>query len=477
MDESADVSIKEANRILKESGLEWVQTLFTDLLGNIRAVSIPASTYLVGKIWNGGTHFDGSSTTFRKSEKSDMTAIPDPDTFRIIDLRDQRTAFVFCDLLLPDTTEFFSGGPRTVAMKANSDAEAMGFRSIFQPEIEFYVFNSIQEAIMENDVWSRDARIGVGSSFVVPNIIQDFTKSKYLAKPKQHYFSPPPFDRFAQFREELATMLKSIGVPVKYHHHELGTHQMEIEIGNIEGPVKAGDAVIIHKYISRLLGAEYDFLPSYMPKPIFADAGNGLHAHIQLATKEQENAFYDKDDQYGLSSTARYFIGGLLEHASGMTAITDPTINSYKRLVPEFEAPVFTTWSPMNRTALVRVPARADHAKVDVEYRSPDPACNPYLTFAVLLQAGLEGIRKRIDPGDPVTADPSKMTKMERKEAGIQQLPATLTKALEALESDDIVKKALGKEACELFLDLKWKEVKENQIFVSAWEIYKYFEV
>lgn len=473
-----DTSPDEANRTLKESGIEWVQTLFADLLGNIRAVSIPSDSYLNGNIWKDGTNFDGSSTTFRKSEKSDMTALPDPETFRLINLRDQRTAFVMCDLLLPDTREFFPGGPRTVAMRANRDAEALGYRAWFQPEMEFYVFNSIQEAIMENDVWSRDARIGVGSSFVVPNIIQDFTKSKYLAKPKQHYFSPPPFDRFARFREELATLLNSIDVPVKYHHHELGTHQMEIELGAMKGAVRTGDAVLIHKYISRLLGAEYDFLPSYMPKPIFADAGNGLHAHIHLAHDDDEkNAFYAKDDKFGLSQTARYFIGGLLEHARGMTAITDPTINSYKRLVPEFEAPVFITWSPMNRTALVRVAAKARPEKVDVEYRSPDPACNPYLTFAVLLQAGLDGIRKKIEPGDPVQSDSSKMTHKERKELGIKQLPATLTKALEAMESDDLVKKALGDEAFELFLELKWKEVKENQIFVSAWEIYKYFEV
>ena len=468
----------EANRILKESGLSWVQTLFTDLLGNIRAVSIPSENYLSGVIWEQGTNFDGSSTTFRKSENSDMTALPDPATFRIIEVREQKTAFVFCNLLLPQTKEIFEGGPRSVAIRAAERAADLGYTPWFQPEIEFYVFNSIQEAIMENDVWSRDARIGVGSSFVVPNIIQDFTKSKYLAKPKQHYFSPPPFDRFARFREELASLLKSVDVPVKYHHHELGTHQMEIELGNMPGPVVSGDAILIHKFISRLLGAEYDFLPSYMPKPIFADAGNGLHAHMFLEdTESGVNTFSDPDDEHGLSQTARYFIGGLLEHAQGMTAITNPTINSYKRLVPEFEAPVFITWSPMNRTALVRVPANADPEKVDIEYRSPDPACNPYLAFALLLQAGLEGIQKKIDPGDPLNSDPSKMSKAECRELGIKQLPATLTKALEAMESDELVKRALGTEVFELFLDLKWEEMKENQIFVSAWEIYKYFEV
>jgi glutamine synthetase len=470
--------IDEANKSLAESGILWVQTLFADLLGNTRAVSIPAEKYLSGSIWKDGTNFDGSSTAFRKSEKSDMTAIPDPTTFRIIEIREQRTAFVFCDLHIPQTREIFDGGPRTVARRAMDRARDEGYISWLQPEIEFYVFNSIQEAIMENDVWSRDARIGVGSSFVVPNIIQDYTKSKYLAKPKQHYFSPPPFDRFAQFREELATMLKSIDIPVKYHHHELGTHQMEIELGNIEGPVTSGDAVLIHKFISRLLGAEYDFLPSYMPKPIFADAGNGLHAHMFLADGTTgENTFHDANDPLGLSQTARYFIGGLLEHAQGMTAVTDPTINSYKRLVPEFEAPVFITWSPMNRTALVRVAAKAIPENVDVEYRSPDPSCNPYLAFALLLQAGLEGIKKKIEPGDPLNSDPSKMSKAECKQLGIKQLPATLTKALEAMEADDFVKQALGSEAYDLFLELKWKEVKENQIFVSAWEIYKYFEV
>ena len=470
---------EEANKLIRERELSWIQTLFTDLLGNIRAVSIPAAKYLDGSLWTDGTHFDGSSTTFRKSEKSDMTAIPDPKTFRIIQIRDSTTAFVFCDLFLPTTKELFQGGPRTVAKRAADIAEESGYHAWFQPELEFYVFNSIQEAIMENDVWSRDARIGVGSSFVVPNIIQDFTKSKYLAKPKQHYFSPPPFDRFAKFREELATILNNIDVPVKYHHHELGTHQMEIELGTMKGPVRNGDAVLIHKYISRLLGAEYDFLPSYMPKPIFADAGNGLHAHMFLTgiTNHENNLFYDKDDTFGLSQTARYFIGGLLTHARAMTAVTDPTINSYKRLVPEFEAPVFITWSPMNRTALVRVPASARPEKVDVEYRSPDPACNPYLTSAVLLQAGLDGIKRKLEPGDPVESDTSKMTPAERKQHGIEQLPATLTKALEAMENDDFMKRALGTEAFELFLELKQKEVKENQIFVSAWEIYKYFEV
>ena len=504
---------EKANVMIRESGVKWVQTLFTDLLGNIRSVSIPTERYLSGDIWERGTNFDGSSTGFRRTERSDLTAIPDPATFRIMDIRGQRTAFVLCNIHLPQTREVFEGGPRSVALRATENALGAGFVPWMQPEMEFYIFSSIREAVMENDVWSRDSRLGVGSSFVVPTCIPDYGKARYLAKPKQHYFSPPPVDRFADYREELATLIAGMGIPVKYHHHEHGTHQIEIELGMMQGPVPGGDAVMVHKYLSRLLGVHHDFIPSYMPKPLFADAGNGLHAHIYLENRapgqggaESDpgsgiehsgkvgpvgpvsgdrgtgtntgggNAFYDPDDELHLSQTARYFIGGMLDHARGITAITNPTTNSYKRLVPEFEAPVFITWSPMNRTALVRVPAWSRPEKVDVEYRSPDPSCNPYLAFSMILQAGLDGIRRKMDPGDPMTSDPSRLTPNQRRQAGIRELPATLTRALEAMETDELVKRVLGAEVYELFLEQKWKEVNDERIFVSSWEIYKYFE-
>jgi glutamine synthetase len=214
-----------------------------------------------------------------------------------------------------------------------------------------------------------------------------------------------------------------------------------------------------------------------MPKPLSHDAGNGMHVH-QWLERGDEAVFHDPDDEYGLSQTARYYIGGIMEHARATTAVTNPTVNSYKRLVPEFEAPVHVAWSPRNRTALIRIPSPfSKKITGDIEVRHPDTSSNPYLAFSVVVWAGLDGIKRKLDPGDPILGDATQLSKRKLRELSIQRLPATLDEALEAMESDDLIKKALGRELFDTFLEQKYEELLDHNVYVSPWEIEQYFDI
>jgi glutamine synthetase len=264
---------------------------------------------------------------------------------------------------------------------------------------------------------------------------------------------------------------------VKYHHHEGGAWQQEIEIKSLQDAVSAGDASVFFKFLAKIMGSMKNLLITFMPKPLPTDAGNGMHVHMELF-KDNKPAFYDEHDTYTLSQTARYFIGGMLEHAQGMTAITNPTTNSYKRLVPNFEAPINIAWAVYNRSALVRIPNRAGKKNsIDIEARHPDPSANPYLTFAVLIHAGMDGIKKKIDPGNPVEKNIYAMNKKELKKYGIRRLPRTLHEAIEEFESDEVIQRALGTHASQAFIDIKEEEWNNFLSQISTWDYKKYFNV
>ena len=411
-------------QIIKGKKIKWVQLHFTDIIGRLRVLHMPSDRFLNGKSKD-GVGFDGSSVGFASVEKSDMIVIPDVTTFQVLphEIDEARVIGEIYDTSMKP----FAAGPRHILKKAIKTAKNQGFDEIkVSPEMEFCVMD-------EHD--SHEDRI-----------IE-----------QQGYFAPPSLDEIKYFRKNLSEMIEKSGYKIKYHHHEGGKFQHEVEINSVD-VLSAADYCIYFKFLAREIARINDLLVTFMPKPVSNDAGNGMHAHTCFY-KKGKNMFMDEDDEYRLSQTARYFIGGILEHARGMAAIANPTLNSYKRLIPNFEAPIYIAWARHNRSTLVRIPARKN---IDVEIRNPDAAANPYLLYAAMIYAGLDGIKKKIEV-DPIEKNIYQMSE-QVKDLGIQKLPTNLNEALEALKSDDVLCKSLGHETIDLFI--KYKE-KEWQHYIS----------
>jgi len=408
----------DVKQLIRENNIDWVQLHFTDLIGRLRVLHMPSERFLEDNSKD-GIGFDGSAVGFASVEKSDMMILPDESTFLVLP-HEKNEARIIGEIY--DTSmNLFPAGPRHILKKAIETAAAQGFDEIkVSPEMEFYVMD-------EHD--SHEDRI-----------IE-----------QQGYFAPPSLDEIKGFRKKLSEMLIKSGYRIKYHHHEGGKYQHEVEI-NAVNVLSAADYCIYFKYLAREIARMYDLLVTFMPKPISNDAGNGMHAHTCFY-KNGRNMFMDENDEYRLSQTARYFIGGILEHARGMAAIANPTLNSYKRLIPNFEAPIYIAWAQHNRSTLIRIPARKN---VDVEVRNPDPAANSYLLYAAMIYAGLDGIKKKIE-FEPIEKNIYQMSEGV-KDLGIQKLPTNLNEALEALKSDEVLCKALGEEAIDLFIKYKQKE-------------------
>ncbi len=445
----------EAQELLKEHDIRWVHGQFVDLLGVIRSLSMPVQRYLDDDIWQQGVGFDGSSVHgFSQVEQSDMVAIPDPATLQPIPwLYGGDRARVVMDVATVDTREPFTGDPRHIARRAGQRVEQRTSGSVaLSPEYEFHVFPASSPD-------NREPSRGV------------FDPAEMAG-----YFAAVPFDNREPFRNRLCNALQAV-TPVKYHHHEGGTWQHEIEVHPLHGPVQAGDATIYFKFLARALGALQNHHVTFMPKPMQGDAGSGMHVHLELL-RDDTSAFYDPDDRHGLSQDARYFIGGLLDHAPALTAVTNPTVNSYKRLVPHYEAPIHVAWGSYNRSSLVRIP---DHAGtdsgMDIEIRHPDASCNPYLAFAALVHAGLDGIHSKTAPGPAIDENIYRMSETELREHGVTRLPASLRDALEAMQSDDVIQTALGDHAYNAFLDLKQEECTAYAEHITQWERDRYLGV
>ncbi|MBN2603018.1 MAG: glutamine synthetase [Candidatus Thermoplasmatota archaeon] len=406
--------------LIKKNKIQWIQIHFTDIFGRLKILHMPAKRFLGEDILSNGFGFDGSSVGYSNVDKSDMLAIPDPSTFLILP-HEKNEARIVADIF--DTQKNPSIiDPRYALKRAVKKILNKSFSKIdISPEIEFFVIDEVE-----------------------PN--------KYEMSKNGGYFCPPPFDTAKELRKELSEILIKSEYPLKYHHHESGKYQHEIEITSLPA-LGAADFCIYFKYLARLIAAKYNLLLTFMPKPLPLEAGNGMHAHLLLSNKHG-NAFFDRTNKHNLSQTARYFIGGILHHSKSITAIANPTVNSYKRLIPHFEAPIYVAWATHNRSSLIRIAAQKN---IDVEIRSADPTANPYLLYAALIHAGLDGIKRKIEC-ESIEKNIYNMTEQEITQNKIEKLPKNLHEALYELESDNTLIQSIGKELIDIYIDKKRQE-------------------
>jgi glutamine synthetase len=434
---------------IEAKGVDFLRLQFTDILGTVKNISIPASQ--AEKAFGEGIYFDGSSIEgFVRIQESDMRLKPDPDTFSVLPWRSARsddtvTARMICDVINTSTNEPFAGDPRFVLKRAIAKAEEMGFEMNAGPEPEFFVF--------ENDEDGRATTVTHDAG---------------------GYFDLAPKDMAQEIRAEIIYNLEAMGFEVEASHHEVARGQHEIDFKYADALTTA-DNVATFRSVVRATAELHDVHATFMPKPISGINGSGMHTHMSLF-EDGENAFHDEDDEFNLSTLAYEFLGGILEHAPAITAVCNPTVNSYKRLVPGYEAPIYVAWSDVNRSALVRKPAARVPAASRIELRSPDPTCNPYLAFAVMLSAGLDGIEKGNEAPGPVRENIYEFTEADRLERGIETLPSTLGQAVSALEDDDVVLEALGPHVSEKYVQAKSHEYTEFLASVSEWELDRYLE-
>ncbi len=433
---------------VKEGNIKFVSLQFTDILGNVKSVTVPVDQ--LPRALEEGIWFDGSSIEgFARIYESDRVLIPDPTTYRVLpwSAPERRRARLFCDVYGPDGTPSPSD-PRQVLKRVLARATDMGYTFNTGPEIEFFIFertNSERPHPVPYDV--------VG------------------------YFDFSPRDKAQQVRSEIVLALKALGIEVEMSHHEVATGQHEIDF-RYSDALSSADNAITFKYTVRAIAAAEDLYASFMPKPIFGINGSGMHTHQSLADSKGRNLFYDPEAPYHLSKLAHAFVAGQLQHARALSAIVAPTVNSYKRLTPGYEAPVYIGWAHLNRSALIRVPSvhNSNGAAVRLELRCPDPSANPYLAFAAMLAAGLDGIEKGLTPPEMVNEDLYRFDEDELQQRGIRTLPGTLAEALDELEKDEVILKALGAPIVETFLRAKRAEWEEYRIQVTPWELERYLE-
>jgi glutamine synthetase len=426
---------------MEENDIKFVKLWFTDILGFLKSFSVPVEE--MEKAFDEGIGFDGSSIEgFVRIDESDMVAIPDPSTFAILPWRpkEKGVARVFCDIVTPDGKPF-EGDPRYVLKKNLEKAKKLGYTYYTGPELEYFYFKDSHST----EVLDRGG-----------------------------YFDLIPRDEAIDLRRETVLFCETLGIKIEYSHHEVAPSQHEIDM-RYEDALTMADNVMTYRLVVKEVAYRQGVYATFMPKPLFGENGSGMHTHMSLF-KGNRNAFFDAKGQYHLSDTARYFIGGLLKHAPELTAVTCQWVNSYKRLVPGYEAPVYISWAQRNRSDLVRVPMYkpGKEEATRIEYRSPDPACNPYLAFSVMLAAGLKGVEQKIEPPDPVEENVYKMSEEERLKRRIRQLPGSLLEAIQITEKSQVVREALGDHVFEHFIENKKLEWDRYRIQITSYEIDKY---
>ncbi|MEO0250097.1 MAG: type I glutamate--ammonia ligase [candidate division WOR-3 bacterium] len=411
--------------------VKMVDLRFVDLPGTWQHFTIPVRR-LTEELFEEGIPFDGSSIRgFQEIHESDMLLIPDPVTAFIDPVATIPTLGISCDVYDPVTLQPYSRDPRYVARKAEAYLKQTGIADnvFIGPEAEFFIFDSVRYASGTNESFYEIDRVE-GSwnsgSDAKPNYGGQI-------QPKRGYFPVPPADTLQDVRSQIVLALEEAGVPMELHHHEVATAG-QTELGmRFDTLTRMADKLLIYKYIAKNVARKNGKTVTFMPKPLFGDNGSGMHCHQSL-WKGETNVFYDPSGYAGLSDTAKYYIGGLLKHAPALLALTSPTTNSFRRLVPGFEAPVNLAYSQRNRSAICRIPVTKSAKAKRVEFRAPDPSCNPYLCFAALLMAGLDGIQNRIDPGEPIDKDLYELPPEEARL--IKQVPGSLGEVLDALEAD-----------------------------------------
>ncbi len=465
---------------LQQHDVKFVDLQFTDILGKLHHVTISAVYIDDNTFTEGVAKLDGSSIRgFAEIHESDMLLRPDPATFTIIpwSLEGKKTARMLCNIYKGFGGGRFSRDPRYAAQKAEEYLSTLGYdTSYWGPEIEFFVFDKVQWDVISPykgvsyKIESREAAWNSdGTSFPI--------------RFKEGYYPAPPQDTLMEYRNEVSKVLTEyFGIEVDAHHHEVATAgQCEIDM-HFDTLVRMADKAQTYKYVARNIASQMGMVATFMPKPIFGDNASGMHVHVSLWNKGV-NLFYDENDEYAeLSQIGRYFVGGLLEHSRALTAITNPTTNSYRRLVPGYEAPVFIAWSRSNRSANVRIPVyyrgRKGMESKRVEFRTPDPSANPYLCFAAVAAAGADGIKKKIDPGDPINEDIYKLTPDRRKQLGIKELPGSLKEAVEELLSDnEFLKPVIPRDLIEVLTELQLKAFIDVNTKPHPYEFYLYFDV
>ncbi|HII90937.1 MAG TPA: type I glutamate--ammonia ligase [Methanosarcina sp.] len=430
---------------VKERDVKFIRTQFTDTLGIIKSWAIPVEQ--LEEAFGSGVMFDGSSIQgFTKIEESDMKLVLDPSTFRILPWRPTTGAVarILGDVYLPDGQPF-EGDPRYVLKSAIEEAKKMGYSMNVGPEMEFFLFRLDSNGNPTTGLTDHGG-----------------------------YFDFSPLDRAQDVRRDIDYALEHMGFQIEASHHEVAPSQHEIDFrfGDV---LSTADNVITFKYVVKSIAYHKGYYATFMPKPLFGVNGSGMHTNQSLF-KEGKNAFYDPDGTDQLSQEAMYYIGGLLSHIKEFTAVTNPVVNSYKRIVPGYEAPVYLTWSAKNRSSLIRIPATRGNG-TRVELRCPDPACNPYLAFALMLRAGLDGIKNKIDPGEPTNTNIFHLTEKERENKGIHSLPADLKEAIDEMKGSGFVKEVLGEHVFSNYLCAKEMEWDEYKAIVHPWELEKYLDM
>ncbi len=428
-------------RTVEERGIRFIRLWFTDILGFLKSFAMTPEE--LEKAFTEGISFDGSSIDgFSRVQEADMIARPDPSTFAILPWRpeDNGVARMFCDIYTIDG-EPFAGDPRYVLRRNLAKAAEMGFTFYVGPEVEFFYFKSSQS----------------------PELLDN-----------GGYFDLTPHDVARDFRRKTILALEQLGIPVVFSHHEVAPSQHEIDLRYTDALTMA-DAVITYRLAVKEVAMEHGYYATFMPKPIEGINGSGMHTHLSLFEGDQ-NAFFDASDEYQLSKIAKGFIAGLLKHAAEITAVTNQWVNSYKRLVPGYEAPVYICWGRRNRSALVRIPVfkEGKEGSCRIEFRSPDPACNPYLAFAVMLAAGLEGIRNNYELPPEASDNIYEMSDAERRALGIETLPENLHEAILRMEQSELVAEALGEHVFEFFIKNKKEEWDAYKAQVTPYELKRY---
>jgi len=432
-------------KLVKEHDVKFIRLWFTDMLGQVKSFAITDKE--LKNALESGMGFDGSSITgYQDIEESDMIAMPDPDTFVILPWRpsEKAVARMICDILTPDRKPY-EGDPRYVLKKALKRASKMGFDHFYLgPELEYFYFK---------------------------------TDSGTETLDKGGYFDLTTLDVASDLRRETVFALEKLGIDVEYSHHEVAPSQHEVDM-RYKDALEMADNVITYRVVVKEIASKFGVYATFMPKPIFGQNGSGMHTHQSLF-KGNKNAFFDAKAKDYLSDTARKYIAGLLKHAKEICSIFAQTTNSYKRLVPGYEAPVYIAWSRRNRSALVRVPLYhpGQEKATRCEFRACDPACNPYLTFAAMLQAGLDGIEKGYKIPKPMEQNLYHLSDAERKEKGIETLPDSLGHAIAITEESELVKKTLGEHIFSRFIEIKKKEWDDYKIQVTQYELDKYLSV
>ncbi len=429
-------------RRIEEEDIEFIRLQFTDMFGALKNVAITSSQ--LGKALDNKCMFDGSSIEgFVRIEESDMYLYPDLDTFETFPWRPQqgKVARLICDVYKADGTPF-EGDPRYVLRRVLKEAEDMGYSFDVGPECEFFLFHT-----------------------------DDNGMPTTISHEKASYFDISPLDLGENARRDMVLTLEDMGFEIEASHHEVAPAQHEIDFKY--GPALAtADNIMTFKLVVKSMAKRHGLFASFMPKPLYGVAGSGMHTNMSL-TKKGKNIFNDPKGENGLSKEAYYFIAGIMKHVKGITAIANPLVNSYKRLVPGHEAPVYIAWSATNRSPLIRIPASRG-AGTRVELRSPDPAANPYLLLALCLAAGLDGIKNKMEPPKAVNSNIFELTEKEMKKAKIESLPSSLHQAIKEMEADPFIKEVLGDHVYSKYVEAKKAEWDNYRMQVTQWEIDEY---